>query len=115
MALFHSLSSLDLHALSRPYSHSTTHSPYPNTTLAQITDLTQALLPVSNLAGDAQYTGFVGASATSQPMLMAFLNGGFLLPSDTGLDLRVVSTDGASSIQFQWKTSSQKVRVAAFS
>jgi hypothetical protein len=46
---------------------------------------------------------------------MAFLNGGFLLPSDTGLDLRVVSTDGASNIQFQWKTSSQKVRACGVS
>lgn len=74
-----------------------------------ITDLTQALVPVSNAVGDAQYTGFVGATASSSSSLIAFLNGGFLLPSDTGMDLRVVSVDTVgNNIKFQWKTSSQK-------
>ena len=86
-------------------------SPLPR---LQITDVTQALLPVANQAGDAKYIGFLSANGISTSTLVAFLNGGFLLPANTGVDIRIVSVDsGLGNIQFQWKTSSQKVRRGA--
>lgn len=58
--------------------------------------------------------GFVSANGVSQPMLQAFLNGGFLLQKDLGIDLRVVdvitSNPSNPAIKFQWKTNTQKVR-----
>lgn len=46
---------------------------------------------------------------SSVPKLQAFLNGGFLLPRDYGLDVRVVSVpEGTNTIKFQWKLSTEK-------
>ena len=45
----------------------------------------------------------------SAPKLKAFLNGGFLLPRDYGMDVRVVSVpQGTNTIKFQWKLSTEK-------
>ena len=54
---------------------------------------------------------FVGYIGSGVPKLKAFLNHGFLLPRDFGLDVRVVDVPAAgSTIKFQWKLSTQKVR-----
>jgi hypothetical protein len=83
-------------------------TPFQPTT-TQISDLTADLLPQS--VDDAnKYVGFVSSSGTSTSHLQAYLNGGFLLSKNLGIDLRVVSVS-AQTLKFQWKTNQQKVRV----
>jgi len=84
-----------------------------------ITDSSQELLavwnPESNANGESNpYVGFIPAPVTDgksigQPRLKAFLNGGFLLNRDYGLDVRVVQVPaGTNTIKFQWKFSTEK-------
>ena len=69
------------------------------------------------MAAENKNVGFVPINGgSSLPMLKAYLNGGFLLSKDLGIDLRVVSVTADPSnpyIKFQWKTNTQKVRYAA--
>ena len=86
--------------------------PHPLAPRSQITDDTVSFLPQS-VSADHRDVGFVSADGASEPKLQVFLNGGFLLSKDLGIDLRVVSvvTDSLSPyIKFQWKTNTQKVR-----
>jgi hypothetical protein len=66
------------------------------------------------VAAENKNVGFVPFNGgSSSPMLKAYLNGGFLLSKDLGIDLRVVSVTADPSnpfIKFQWKTNTQKVR-----
>ena len=72
-----------------------------------ISDVTQSLVMVtSDAAGGDPYVGFIPAVSTSVPHVHAFLNNGFLLNRDTGVDIKIVSINpaGASStLVFQWK------------
>jgi len=72
-----------------------------------ISDSTASLLPQSVSAAN-KYVGFVSATGSSSPHLQAYLNGGFLLPKNLGIDLRVVSVS-SQSLKFQWKTNLQKI------
>jgi hypothetical protein len=78
----------------------------------QISDSSVGFLPQS--VDDAnKNVGFVASGPSSKPHLQAFLNGGFLLSKDLGIDLRVVSVMPSTAspfIKFQWKTNTQKVR-----
>lgn len=54
--------------------------------------------------------GFLSTVATSKPMMAAFLNGGFLLGRDYGVDIRVVASDvNSNTVRFQWKLSNERV------
>lgn len=80
----------------------------------QITDATQELLPIWSEDKGSKFVGFLPADGDYMRIgkLRAFLSGGFLLPRDYGVDIRVVTvtpTGGSPSIKFQWKLSSQKV------
>jgi hypothetical protein len=72
---------------------------------SQISDSVAELLPQS-VDPDNKYVGFDGKGT---PSLQAFLNGGFLLKKNLGVDLRVVSV-ASQTLKFQWKTNLQKVR-----
>lgn len=76
--------------------------------LVQISDQKQELAAIWS-EGTNPNVGFLPADPTSTHALNAFLNGGFLLKRDLGLDVRVVSVaaDG-QSVKFQWKLSNQK-------
>ena len=85
-----------------------------------ISDQGQQLLPVSYgyaaAYGSADpFIGFLPAiptgAAPSQSHMHAFLNNGFLLNRDLGLDVKIVSITNAgasSSLVFQWKLNTEK-------
>lgn len=85
-------------------------------TCLQITDATQELSAIWSEDRGSKYVGFLPADGDYRRIgkLRAFLSGGFLLPRDYGVDIRVVTvnpTGAGASIKFQWKLSSQKVRL----
>jgi hypothetical protein len=80
-----------------------------------IADGTQSLLPVLNnapdgaFAGSDPFVGFLPAMAGSRHHVRAFLNNGFLLNRDMGVDVKVVSVAYAGQeLTFQWKMSTEK-------
>ena len=81
-----------------------------------ITDAQQELQSIwstanSDSAAPVPYIGFIPNPETSVgvPKLNAFLNGGFLLQRDYGVDVNVVSVpQGTNTIKFQWKLSTEK-------
>lgn len=79
----------------------------------QISDANQELLPIWSEDKGSKYVGFLPADSDYVRVgkLRAFLSGGFLLPRDYGVDVRVVKADAANKeLRFQWKLSTQKVR-----
>lgn len=81
--------------------------------LLQITDSDQELVSIWNTdpSDPNPYVGFIPNPATNvgTPKLKAFLNHGFLLQRDYGVDIRVVSVPvGTNTIKFQWKLSNEK-------
>ena len=79
-----------------------------------ISDVGQQLLPVLNnadakYAGNEAFVGFLPAMAGSAHHVHAFLNNGFLLNRDLGVDVKVVSVAyAASELTFQWKLNTEK-------
>lgn len=76
-----------------------------------ITDQGQELLAIWRTDSDDPnpYVGFVPSTGSGTPKLKAFLNHGFLLQRDYGLDVRVVNVpSGDNTIKFQWKLSTEK-------
>ncbi|RYG54493.1 hypothetical protein EON66_07045, partial [archaeon] len=78
----------------------------------QISDAGQHMLNVNYpTANQPDTVGFVPKAVTSVHKLRAFLNNGFLISSDVGVDVRVVSVDTANGLtaKFQYKFSTQRV------
>jgi hypothetical protein len=75
----------------------------------QIASGGQQLIPVSSDSNN-HFANYIPANADrGANKLRAFLNAGFLLNRDTGVDIKVVSVDFASyTAQFQWKLDTQK-------
>ena len=83
-----------------------------------ISDVGQQLMPVLNNAaakfsGNEAVVGFLPAVTTgavpSVHHVHAFLNNGFLLNRDLGVDVKVVSvSNAASELTFQWKLNTEK-------
>ena len=78
-----------------------------------VTDSSQELVAIwnSDSSDPNPFVGFVPSSGDGSgvPKLKAFLNNGFLLQRDYGLDVRVVTVpQGTNTIKFQWKLSTEK-------
>jgi hypothetical protein len=71
-----------------------------------ITDATKELL---NVNYDAALPGVAKFAGAGHPKLKAFLNNGFLLDRDIGVDVRVVSVNAAQqTAKFAWKLDTEK-------
>lgn len=70
---------------------------------AEITDITQELAKVNYDDANAE-VALIPKDGTSQNHLKAFLNNGFLLERDVGVDIKVVSkTETPATVTFQYK------------
>jgi hypothetical protein len=75
-----------------------------------ISDSTQGFLPVTyDPSNTLNYVGFLPSnSISSKSKLVAYLNNGYLLASNVGIDVRVVSVDyTGKTLRFQYKTNTQ--------